>query len=205
MGGEKLELEKFGIKEGISEVIVTTVSDSGEFNAAPIGIIREGGKISANIYPDSHTYSNIDSTQMMVANITKDPEIFVLSALGDLGKNYFKKFHGYPAIKVAEVWILFKCEILQTEEKDSHKYMVISLEAVSAKVNSNSICAVNRAQNAVIEATVHATRYLVSKEKRLKEWIDYYDAIVSKCGGPNEKRAMERLYEFLGDRKKHNI
>lgn len=198
-------MEKFGIRDGISEVIVTTVSDAREFNAAPIGIICEGDEISANIYSDSHTFSNISSNEMLVANITKDPELFVLSALGDLSTNYYEKFHGYPVIRVAEAWILFRCEVIQSEEQDHHKYFVVSLEPISAKVNFSDLNAVSRAKNAVIEATVHATRFMLSRDKKLMEWIDYYDTIVSKCGGPGEKRAMERLYEFLGGRKKRDV
>ncbi len=201
----KLELEKFGISEGISEVIVTTASDLGEFNAAPIGIICERGTTSAKIYPDSHTYENINSNGMMVANITNDPELFVFSAFGDLGTDYYEKFHGYPVIRVAKAWILFSCEILQSEEQDHHKYFVISLDPISAKVNFNDLNAVSRSKNAVIESTVHATRYMVSRDKRLMEWVDYYDTIVSKCGGPGERRAMEMLYEFLGCQRKHDI
>lgn len=198
-----MDLEKFGIMEGISEVIVTTISESGEFNAAPIGIIKEQEIIYAKIFPNTHTYNNIKSVGVLVANVTKDPELFVISALSDLGRNYYEKFHGYPAIRNAEAWILFNCKILQNQDQYQNQDQVFSLiylEALSGRVNFSTLTAVSRAQNAVIEATVHASRYVINRDRKLKEWIDYYDIVVSKCGGAREKRAMKRLYEFLGSR-----
>ncbi|MDL5502950.1 MAG: DUF447 family protein, partial [Candidatus Methanoperedens sp.] len=54
-----------------------------------------------------------------------------------------------------------------------------------------------RGSNAVIEATVHATRYVLLKEQKYLDHIDHYNKIVQKCGGPDEKEAMKLLYDLI--------
>jgi len=199
-----MDLSRSGILEGISEIIATTRSGVSDFNAAPVGIIREGEFTFAKIYPSTHTYSNISSTGMMVANVTYDPELFVRSAFSDLSTDYKDNFHGYPAIKDADVWILFRCYITKEPDPEQNiKFYEVTLEPVSSKVNSRrTLRAVNRGLNGVIEATVHATRYVVTEDRKLKEWIDYYNSLVSTCGSPSEKRAMELLYQFIDEQKR---
>jgi len=49
----------------------------------------------------------------------------------------------------------------------------------------------------VLEATVHATRYQLTGEKKYLELIRHYESLAFKCGGENEKKAMKLLYEAL--------
>jgi hypothetical protein len=180
----------FGICDGVSEVIVTT--KNGSVNAAPIGIIRKRRCVFARIY-EGTTLENIHSTGMLVANVTSDPRLFVISALGSLDEEHFDSFCGLPAIRNANAWILFKCK----PRPKLDEYSVVLLDPTEGKINKNEVKAINRGLNAVIDATVHATRYVVTKDERLKQMIDYCNVIVSKCGGEEEKRAMGYLYRFL--------
>ena len=199
-----MDLSKSGLFEGISEVISTTRSGVSSFNAAPIGIIRDGERVYAKMYPGTHTFENIKLTGMMVANVTDDPELFVRSAFSDLSIDYKDSFHGYPAIKDADSWILFRCHISKEPDPEKNiKYYEVTLEAVSTKVNpKRDLRAINRGLNGVIEATVHATRYVITGDRALKEWIDYYNKLVSTCGSTREKRAMELLFQFIDRQKK---
>jgi hypothetical protein len=56
---------------------------------------------------------------------------------------------------------------------------------------------VNRGFNSVIEATVHATRYVLSHDRDLMTWIDHHATIVHKCGGSREKEALDLLLEYI--------
>jgi hypothetical protein len=58
---------------------------------------------------------------------------------------------------------------------------------------------VNRGFNAVIEASIHATRYVSLKGKEYLRQIEYCNTIVRKCGGAREKEAMRLLYELIGN------
>jgi len=56
----------------------------------------------------------------------------------------------------------------------------------------------NRGFNAVLEATVHATRYQLTGEEKYLKLIRHFETLASKCGGEKEKKAMKLLYEVLG-------
>ncbi len=70
-------------------------------------------------------------------------------------------------------------------------------EVINARVR-----AVNRGFNAVIEALVHATRYVAVKDERkrqeLLQKIHYYREIVEKCGSEKEKDAFKIIMEKIG-------
>ncbi|NYT01054.1 MAG: DUF447 family protein [Methanocellales archaeon] len=177
---------------GISEVIATTLSESGEPNAAPIGIISDGN-LSARVYTNTQTYANIKATKKMVANIVDDPLLFVLSALMKIPLDEIRMEEGYPALKSAKAWVLFECII-----EDSPQCATLNLRPLKKKVLKRPIQPVNRGFNALIEATIYATRYLAMKDQKYLRWIEHCEEIVIKCGGEREKEAMCKLKEFLG-------
>ena len=176
---------------GISEVIATTIYKSGEPNAAPIGIISDAN-LSARIYTNTQTYANIKATKKMVANILDDPMLFVLSALMKIPLDEIHMEEGYPVLKAAKAWIVFECSI-----EDSPQCATVNLRPLKKKVLKRSIQPVNRGFNAVIEATIYATRYLVMKDPKYLRWIEHCEEIVIKCGGEREKEAMCKLRAFL--------
>lgn len=185
-----MKLHNFGIRDGISEVIATTISKEGGANAAPIGIISDD-IMYVKLYPDTHTYSNIRSTRKLVANIVSDPLLFVSSAIGDLGEREFYVVDGLPVLRCADAWALFKCE------EDRQDSSLIYLHLIRGNVIRKSVRAINRGTNAVIEATVHATRYAATKDEKYLNWIAHYGDVVRKCGGAREKEAMKKLRAFL--------
>lgn len=185
-----IKLRDFGIQEGISEVIATTISKEGEPNAAPIGIISDK-KICARIYPDTHTYSNIHTTKKLVANVVSDPLLFVLSALGDLDEREFYIVDRMPVLRCADAWVSFECA--EDEQDDT----LIHLHPTKGKVLRKRAWTIRRGTNAAIEATIHTTRYLATKDEKYLGWIAHYEEIVKKCGGEREKEAMRRLREVI--------
>jgi hypothetical protein len=190
-----INLEDFGIHEGISEVIFTTISPDGIPNAAPMGLHNRDGRVFVRIY-NSKTLENIMSKPVAAANITDDPVLFVMSALSDVGPERFEFMQGIPVLKDAKGWILFECKC-----KKGENISVVELAPVKGKITTQNIKPVNRGFNAVIEASIHATRYIVFKEPKYLEHIEYYNSIVKKCGGMREKEAMELLFEQIGLKK----
>lgn len=173
-------------------MIFTTVSHGGIPNAAPMGLHRKSSRLFARIY-NSKTLENIMSKPVAAANITDDPVLFVQSALSDIEAGRFEYVEGVPVLKNASGWIIFKCKC-----KKGKNVSVVELSPVKGKINQLKLQPVNRGFNAVIEALIHATRYVVSKEQKYLERIEYYNAIVKKCGGAREKEAMRLLFELIG-------
>ncbi len=181
----------FGIHDGISEVIFTTLSKDGNPNAAPMGLHRKEGRLFAMIY-NSRTLENILDRPVAVANIVDDPVLFVLSSLCDLEPERFEYVNGFPVLKDALGWVLFDCRC-----KKGERISLVELSPVDGKINQRKIQPVNRGFNGVIEAAIHATRYVVFKEKKYLDSIEHYNTIIKKCGGAREKEAMVMLYKLI--------
>jgi hypothetical protein len=151
----------------------------------------KNGKLFARIYK-SKTLDNIIEKPKACANIVDDTILFVQSALSDIGHEKFDFVEGFPVLKGVLGWIIFDCRI-----KKGENISVVELLAVKSKILQRKIKPINRGANAVIEATVHATRYVVLKEQKYLDRIDHYNTIVRKCGGPGEKKAMKLLYDLI--------
>lgn len=173
-------------------MIFTTLSPEGVPNAAPMGLHRKGEKLFARIY-NSKTLDNILGKPELAANIVDDPVLFVQSSLSDLEAERFEFVGGFPVLKDALGWILFECRCRKGE-----KISVVELSPIKGKIITRKIKPLNRGFNAVIEASIHATRYVSLKEQKYLDRIEYYNTIVKKCGGVRDKEAMKLLYELIG-------
>lgn len=172
-------------------MIFTTISSDDVPNAAPIGLHMKDGKFFARIY-NSKTLDNILEKKAAAANIVDDPLLFVQSALSDIQPDNFDFDMFFPVLKDAQGWIIFDCRCSRGENLS-----VVELLPVKAKIKQRQIKPINRGFNAVIEATVEATRYVVLKDKKYFDRIEYYDTIVRKCGSSREKDAMKMLFDLV--------
>ena len=201
MKAGRADLKEVGIGEGISEVIVTTRSASGKPNAAPIGIIttvnEEQGEIKhfIKLYKGSQTLSNVRETNTLAANVTDDAVLFVKAAFENLNETYFSAFEGMPVLTEAQSWIVFTSVLAE----ESSEYFLFRVTPKAVEINRKEVMTINRGLNAVIEATILATRLNITKNEQEKEEIkkmsERYAEIVKKCGGLREKEAMEILKE----------
>lgn len=192
-----IELDSYGIIEGINEVIVTTKSIDDQPNAAPIGLIRRNGRVTVRVYNESHTCTNIKDTGLLAVNIIDDPVVFVQSALEDLDKEKFEFIEtgtgiNFPVLASSYGWVIFKAEITEGDIATTAE-----LEFITGNVKSMGIRPINRGFNAVIEAAIYATRYKVFNDETFLSKIKSYKAIINKCGGHSEKEAYRLINKLL--------
>jgi hypothetical protein len=194
-----IDLPSFGIREGISETIVSTGLEHP--NAAPIGIINKSGRPFVRLFKGSHTQANVLKEKYLTANIVYDSLLFVRSTFFDLELSEFDYVPAlglnFPILKEAAAWVIFECINI----KNTDQALVADLVPIDAgfnEVNRKDLPAPNRGFNAVLEATVHATRYQLTGDEKYLELIRHYETLASRCGGENEKKAMKLLYEVLG-------
>ncbi len=182
------------IKGGINEVIATTA-----FNAAPIGIHFRDKKASMILFSGSHTAENIERDRWVVANIIHDPVLYVRTAFEDLPRDAFAEepVSGRMMYRLAgaEAWVAFTA----TVERKTHEAMMVRLTQEKEIIEEVAVHPVNRGFNSIIDATVHATRYRVNHETKLRHLIDYHADIVQKCGGKKEIEALELLMRYVGE------
>ncbi|MGP8330102.1 MAG: DUF447 domain-containing protein [Methanosarcinaceae archaeon] len=201
-----LNLDEYGIYDGISETIVTTIQ--GWFpNAAPIGIIRKDDRIYVRLFKGSTTYFNVHLEGVLVANVVNDPVIFVRSTFSNLKESDFNYVsvagHKFPVLKDALSWVFFECNNM----KITNGALFSELNPlhgngngnVNVNVNRNLLHAPNRGFNAVLEAAVHATRYKLTNDDKYLKLIHACSVIVAKCGGKREKIAIDMLNDHLDE------
>ncbi|MCW3133727.1 MAG: DUF447 family protein [Methanophagales archaeon] len=195
-----MNLKEAGIGEGISEVIVTTKSASGEPDAAPIGIItvaEDENKHFVKLYEGSKTLSNVMETNKLAANVTDDAVLFVKAAFERLNETHFSLFSGFPMLKEAKSWIIFDSVFIEKRSESGN--FIFQLTPITVKINRKEVKAINRGLNAVIEAAILATRYALIEDNRekeeIKKLIGLYVGIVEKCGGRREKEALRILHD----------
>jgi uncharacterized protein len=180
------------LREGINEVIATTKG-----NAAPIGIMVRNGKPGMVLFLGSHTSENIESGGWVVANFIFDPVLYVITAFEDLPPDSFveEKAGRYTVERLAscEAWAAFSVTI----EKRTRDAIVAGLMLIREAETGIVLHPVNRGFNSVIEATVHGTRYRRSRNPELLSLIEHHAGIIAKCGGPDEKEALERLFDYI--------
>ena len=181
------------LRGGINEVIATTT-----FNAAPVGIHYRDKKCRAFLFLGSHTAENIARDGWVVANFIHDPVVYVKTAFEDLPEEQFieepvngRKMHRLAG---ADAWAAFSA----TVEHRTAETITVSLVPEKEIIEEVAIYPVNRGFNSLIDATVHATRYTITRDAELKKHIDYHAGLVRKCGGKRELEALAMLEGYIG-------
>jgi hypothetical protein len=182
------------LKGGINEVIATTA-----FNAAPIGIHLREGSATMILFTGTHTAQNILRDGWIVANFVYDPVLYVKTAFEDLPRDAFTEepVNGKRMCRLAGAvaWSAFSAKV----ERTTGEAMVVSLVPEKEIMEDVFVQPVNRGFNSIIDATVHATRYVMKREPELKNRIDYHAGIVRKCGGKKELAALGMLMRYIGE------
>jgi hypothetical protein len=176
----------------IIEAIVSTMNRDGQINFAPMGVLWET-QPRIRPYRDTVTYRNLAVTGEGVINITDDVLIFAQSALSAVSFDYF------PAKVVRGAVLRESCYYYEfvvrrvSEEGERAEFWV---EVVS-QGRLRDFLGFNRGKNAVIEATILATRVGLHDPHRIREELERLSIIAQKTGGSEEKEAMELLMEYV--------
>lgn len=177
---------------GISEVIATT-----RLNAAPIGIHRQGEALWAVLFRGSHTAANAVRDGWLVANVVHDPVLFVRTAFDDLSPDAFVSIPGLGWDRLVDAEGYAACRVVV--ERETPEAMKVGLTVVQEEIVEPRCIPLNRGRCAVIEATVHATRYGRTRDPRLRRLIEHHASVVRRCGGPAELEALALLMDYIDD------
>jgi hypothetical protein len=182
------------LTEGINEVIATTGR-----NAAPMGIINRNGVLHMVLFRGSHTAENIVRERRVVANFVFDPVIYVRTAFDDLPTDAFvsEEIDGTVVCRLrdAEAWAAFAADV----ERSGDESIVVRLRPLKEEVLGLRLHPVNRGFAGIVEAAVHATRYVKSRDPWLGRLIEHHSSLIRKCGGPREWEALELLERYIAD------
>ncbi len=177
----------------ILEVILSTVSEEGIPNFAPMGVIWGEEEIVVRPFKNTRTFKNLASTGFGVASITDDVLIFAKTALEDFLPEYFpaKSIPGF-VLKNCCFWRELKVKSLKEDKGKAEVFcQVVGGERI------RDFLGFNRAKNAVIELTIMATRLHLHLPEDLESTLKKYEEIVEKTGGKNEKEAFSFVRNFI--------
>lgn len=201
------DLDSLNMFKGqLYETIVTTQSNEGIRNAAPIGVIcKDSSHIVIHLDNCVHTHLNILENGELIVNISKNPLIFTYSTIGELDDEYFDEFNGFPMIR--DSLGFFKAHVIRTiEKKRENDYNdgrgnVVTCEVEDIYVSEMSeIVPLNRAMNAVIESLVYYCRFDHKyKDKQDMIWthMKELNRVCQKVGNESEKKSMKLILDKM--------
>lgn len=185
----------------ITETVATTVgSDNGdrkpEPNAAPMGVLKENGRLYARLWEGSTTLENVRSTEKVVVNITRDPVVYVEGALGDPSRFVESGNQKGSAARLSEPDAWFFCDTNRVQSESSREEVTRwRLEERHGRVINRPVPTYSRGFASVVEATVHATR--LEFKPGLRELYEHHLGVAEKCGGEREREAVGMLRSYI--------
>jgi len=177
----------------ITETIVTTLSEHGEANFAPMGVSIGDGEILIRPYKESTTFRNLLATGEAVVNLTDNARLFAEGAVSS------PQFPAFPAemvrgLVLKDACSYYECSVMQADT--AHDRADFRCRVVK-KGFLREFVGFNRAKNAIIEAAILATRVrFLGVEKILQEYLRFSE-IVKKTGGEEEALVMRYLQDYV--------
>jgi len=183
----------------IRECIVTTLGDEGRVHIAPLGLIEDGdGWIIAPFHP-STTLDNLRTTPFAVASFTDDVLVFAGCLTGN------RDWPTRPATEVPGAVLdgaLAHAELavdhVEEDELRPRFHCRVVHEGIHAPFKG-----FNRAQAAVIEAAILASRLKMLPREKIEQDLAYLQIAVEKTAGRREHEAWRLLVEKIEDFYKH--
>ena len=175
----------------IYEVIISTMNEDGSSHVAPMGVSQKADFVVLKPFKPSKTLDNILTQKTAVMNIVTDVRVFAGVVTGRSNFNlvalpcdkgfFLKDALSYLTLSLAEI---------HDDEIRSTLYM----NKVDV-IHLSSFKGFNRAQAAIIEASVLMSRLDLLSQEKIKQEIKYLEIAISKTAGKKEFQAWEWLME----------
>jgi hypothetical protein len=127
-----------------------------------------------------------------VVQFPRDPVTFVDAALGILEREG-------PVLDCADAWVEVAVERLGSGEEGGTEWVDWALEPERVGLDSEGVRAIRRGFNAVIEATVWASRLGVTgyDDAELRERLAFLESVVDSAGDDRDRRAFGRIADHV--------
>ena len=184
------------MSERIFETVITTCSPLGPVHIAPMGVRYEGEDVVLKPFRPSQTLDNLLATRTAVLNVITDVRVFAgcvtgrrtwptlcVAAANGASAARLACAHSHALLHVGEI-------------RDDPQRPTLRLLRVHETQHS-AFPGFNRAQAAVIEGAVLASRlHLLPREKVIGE-MAYLQIAIDKTAGPLEREAWSWLQEAV--------
>ena len=177
----------------IVETIVTSLSEDGTVNIAPMGVEWDDTRIVLKPFLETATYRNVSATGAAVVNLTDDVRVFAKAAISN------PVYETTPAAIVRGVVLADCCSWreLQVQSIDSTPPRSRIETVVVHRGARREFVGFNRACHAVLEAAIYATRLHLLSRAFVESELARLQTIVDKTAGPREFEAMALLADYI--------
>lgn len=177
--------------EGITEAVVSTEMAEAQWNVAALGL-HAGDPVTARTWGRTRTRRNFDRQGTGVVQFVDDPVAFAKAALGVWEV-------ADPVLEEAAAWVRVSVQSLATGSDGGTEWEDWALVPTEARVRDRTVPRIDRGFNAVVEATVAASRLDVPAydDARLRERLAYFETVVDRCGGTRDREAMDRIRDLV--------
>lgn len=193
--------------DGVTETVVTTQGPEGRWNVAALGITapdasgaREAqsgesdadgeAAVTARTWGRTRTRRNFEERGGGFVQFTRDPVDFVAAALTVSERDD-------PVLDGADAWVRVDVSRRESGTDGGTEWVEWALAPRDARVLAERVPTIDRGHNAVVEATVAASRLDVSAYDTdvLLDRLAFFESVVERCGGPREREAFAVLVE----------
>lgn len=182
---------------GVTETIVTTEGPDGDWDVAALGLHAPSEvdePPTARTWGRTRTRRNFEARDTGVVQFWVDPVDFVDAALGC-------RTDATPVLDRADAWARVTVEQVTTGERDGTEWAEWALHPVESVRRSAPVRTVNRGFNAIVEATVVASRLDIPAYDTATghDRLEYLLDVARRCGGDREHAAAQRVERLLAE------
>lgn len=184
---------------GVTESVVTTLGPNDRWNVAALGLqapdahppTRED-PVTARTWGRTRTRRNFEDRGEGFVQFTGDPLLFVEAALSVTERSE-------PVLDDAAAVVEAEVDRYDSGDDGGTEWIEWELTPIETTIWDTTVPVTNRGYNAVIEATVAASRLDVPAyaTDELIDRLRYFESVVDAAGGPREHEAFGRLVELV--------
>jgi hypothetical protein len=173
----------------IRECIVTTVGPTGQPHLAPLGLIEEGEFWIIAPFRPSTTLTNLEAAPFATASFTDDVRIFAGCVCGESDWP-LTPVPGWSTPRLSAALSHAELEVARNEGDPKRPRFYCRVKKI---VSHAPFLGFNRAQAAVIEAAILATRLGLLPREKIDTELDYLRIAVDKTAGDAEREAFDLI------------
>jgi len=183
------------LNKQIHEVIVTTISKTGQPHSAPMGVTEVSGHFLIQPFKPSTTYENLKHHRQCTINYTDDVRVFAGSLTNHrdwptLPCHQIEGQYLEQALAHTELEII---DFVDGDPRTSFTGKIVN------EVTHAPFRGFNRAQSAVIEAAVLTSRLHMLPAEKVQQEIRYLTIAIEKTAGERELEAWGWLMTKIKD------
>lgn len=180
--------------DGVTESVVTTLGSNDRWNVAALGLHppADDGPVTARTWGRTRTWRNFSERGEGYVQFTRDPLDFVDAALA-------VREESDPVLRSADAWARVAVERIDEGTDGGTRWVEWALHPEETAVETRTVPTTTRGYNAVVEATVAASRLDVAAYDRetLTDRLAYFADVIETCGGDRERAALARLESLV--------